>query len=146
MKKPTLILILSGITLPLSAQGTGLDPFSRDEDISAAQLSVDVKSTPDGLFAYNYTLTSPATNKGVILSLDVDISCPVTDSRDGLPPQDTKPGYEGDHSPDGRHSAISFTADLSSAGTFAIDALNQVSWGISLQPGDERPPYIGKGA
>lgn len=76
MKKFSLLLIGLIFTFPAYAQEVELkDPRTRDEDISNTIVKVDVSMLGDGNYLYNYTLESPLSNKGKILSFSVDSSC-----------------------------------------------------------------------
>lgn len=51
------------------------DPRNRDEDLSKTVVTGRYVYRADGLYEYHYHVDSPAENKGIILTFQLDISC-----------------------------------------------------------------------
>ena len=111
------------------------DATLRDEDISAAVLSVENFMRPDGLMEYVYTINHPADNKGIISQLLIDLSCSTKFDPVVLPFADGKPGYEGDFSDDVKlYTPTAIHADYGSAAIYAISKNNAALWGTRILP------------
>ncbi|MBW3567254.1 MAG: hypothetical protein KY410_04720, partial [Proteobacteria bacterium] len=69
--------LICGLFVFAATAGEPRDPRTRDEDISAATVSVNIHhaARDDGLHEYVYTVHSSAGNKGLVQSLDIDLSC-----------------------------------------------------------------------
>ncbi|MDT8451415.1 MAG: hypothetical protein RQ936_01565 [Gammaproteobacteria bacterium] len=111
------------------------DATLRDEDISAAVLSVKHFTRPDGLIEYVYTISNPDENKGEIDELLIDLTCDVKFDSIVLPYADGKPGYEGDFSDNVKlHTPVAIHADYGSAAIYAISKNNAALWGTHIPP------------
>lgn len=130
--------------LTLSTIGSGAiaelkDPYSRDDDISHAVVSVDVQVRSDGQYVYEYEVHSPELNTGYVSALIIDISCDDSLSPPGFNPDtetfDPSAGLPSSFSPDGKHVPAIIEAEWGQAGITGIQADNRASWGVTLEPG-----------
>lgn len=116
------------------------DPRLRDEDISATQVLVDVQQQSDGLYRYRYSVESPISNKGKILSFSVDLSCDVAFEPVDLPYPVGREGYTdpkslADNSLDvGMHTPSAVSADYGNASSYGVSLESKANWLISLEP------------
>jgi len=112
-----------------------LDPKLRDENISNSQIQVKVERNGD-LFKYTYTIASPDTNKGIISSLQLDISCNLNFGDISIPVDSDRASYNGDKSKDGLHVPAEIFAAPGTAAYTSINASNYANWGVFLKPGN----------
>lgn len=132
--KITGILLLVTALVPLPAIAD--DPRERDEDISATTLSVDVHQE-NGAWHYTYTVRAPATNKGTVQFLNVDLSCErkVTEWEIFDPSMHVDNGFD-DYSD---HAAITPTAIAAAWGQaydFGLTRRNDAMFALDLAPGN----------
>ena len=114
------------------------DPRTRNEDISAAVLSVDHFTRADGLIEYVYRLESPASNKGIILDLDIELACEESFAAVELPLPDDAQGYEFPPQDAAPHTPVAVIGDFGSSFSYGIASDGSASWGLFLRPGEVR--------
>ena len=111
------------------------DPRLRDEDISAAQLSVEISGRDDGLYEYVYTLNNPATNKGEIFTFAIDLVCNAAFEPISFPLETDDPGYLPAKRGTPPHTPTAIYAEWGQAATFSITIGGNALWGVTLEPG-----------
>lgn len=107
------------------------DPRERDEDISGTRVSVEVNRTDSGLYDFVYTVVTPPENKGVLMTVSIDVSCDLSIEDVEMPPSKSNlpsRSRDGMHVPVVMHSS-------ENAGVGAVDPNNQLIWGMILEPG-----------
>ena len=114
------------------------DPRARDEDISGAVLSVDYYTRADGLIEYVYRLESPASNKGIILDLDIELACEEPFAAAELPLPADAQGYDLPPKDAAAHTPVAVIGDYGSSFSYGISSDGSASWGLFLQPGEMR--------
>lgn len=125
------------LCFPAIVLAASVDPYQRDEDISNTNVEVEVVNLTGGLYKYNYTISSGASNKGEILGFDIDITCDQVAKEKGLPEQQAGPWFSSS-SDDNKHSSVrvfSGEADKSAAAA-GISIYNWAGWLISTAPGE----------
>lgn len=115
------------------------DPATRNEDISATQVTVNV--TKEGqLYKYEYTVNNPSTNLGILNALMLDLSCDIDFGDVEIPVPAERAGYFGDKSSDGKHIPVEVFAAYGTSNTYGVTKSNQVLWGMFVTPGKSVSP------
>jgi len=127
------VLVLLAGTIPVVSAD---DPRDRDEDISATSLSVDVRQE-NGAWHYTYTLDAPATNKGTVLFVNVDLSCeqPVTAWEIFDPSMHIKNAFD-DFSDHASTTPTAIAAAWGQAYDVGLTRRNDAMFALDLAPGN----------
>lgn len=132
--------LLAGLASGQGAVSVELrDPATRDEDISATQIEVQVNRLPSGIYEYLYNVISPAENKGRIGIFSFDISCDL-DFGEVVYPEPPYPHTWESASPNGEHVPVRPYAAIGDDGTIlsgrpGIDINNELLWSLAQRPG-----------
>ncbi len=118
------------------------DPYTRDEDLSHVQISVDISRDAQGLYVYNYTMVTPPENKGIVADFAINLSCDYDFPHVDLPSASGKPGAVsvGDFSSDlgsrvDKHTPVSVFSEPRHAFMYGVRMDGFASWGFELHPG-----------
>lgn len=134
------ILILVFISMMSSVNAEILkDPRTRDETISNTVLTAVVNMRSDGMYEYIYNIESPTTNKGIISSFSIDLTCDL-DFGDVVFSEPSDPYFSHNVSKDGNHVPVQAYGVYAVTTNSGISFDNKVSWGMYFKPGQ-----IGKG-
>lgn len=127
-----LLLIVSLAPLPVLAD----DPRDRDEDISAATLAVEVHQE-NGAWHYTYTVEAPATNKGTIQFLNIDLACdqPVSEWEVFDPSMHVANAFD-DYSDHAATTPTAIAAAWGQAYDFGLTRRNDAMFALDLAPGN----------
>lgn len=127
-------LLVVGCVSGAHAEQILKDPRTRDEDISATEVTVAVNQLGGGLYEYVYSLSSAQANRGIVLSFAVDVACDIEFAE--LPyPQAPDPRFRN-HSQDGLHVPLQGYGAPGQSGPASISAANAVAWLVALHPGN----------
>lgn len=111
------------------------DPRTRDEDISAAELTVEISRRDDGLTEYVYTLVNPSENKGKIFTFAIDLGCDADFAPVSFPLESDDPGYLPAKPGTEPHTPTAIYAEWGQAATFSISIGGNALWGVTLDRG-----------
>ncbi len=111
------------------------DPRDRDEDISAATVTVDVEQS-NGIWRYEYSVVSPASNKGTVQFLEIDLECaqPVTEW-ETFDPSLHVPASFDDYSDHSATTPAAVHAAYGQAYDFALTVTNEAMFALQIKPG-----------
>lgn len=140
MKTKNLLCFLALLPISSVPAETLKDPRTRDDDISATDVSVEVKRVHGDFFEYVYTLTAPALNKGTISSFAVDLTCPHPAPQVIFPEPPTT--YPWDYvSKDGYHAPFQPYPSPTGAAWMLMSLENQLSFLMTTEPGEQHTGY-----
>lgn len=116
------------------------DARTRDEDISATAVSVDVMLLDSGFYDYVYTLTTPLTNLGTISEFSVDIACATAAESVAFPEPPTT--YPWDYrSADRRHAPLQPYPSPTGAAWMTIGTRNRLVFPMTMEPGESHTGF-----
>lgn len=114
------------------------DPATRDENISDSTVNVKVTQLENGLYEYDYSISSGLLNKGTILSFQLDISCPDypdQTSANGL----STSGYGINASADSHFIPVRLESPIGLRPHITIN--NKINWLAGIIPGGNMSGY-----
>ena len=112
-----------------------LDPRLRDENISNANITVDV-SQEGGFYKYLYTIDNPPSNLGTISRFLIDASCDLDFGNVEIPVTVERLGHITDRSKDSQHVPAEVFAAYGTSNLYGISRDNHILWGLFLKPGN----------
>lgn len=133
-----LLLVSTGAQAAPEPAETPRDPYTRDEDISASKLTVEVEQRADGLYEYVYAIDAPESNKGIISSLYIDLTCDKPFEAVELPVPVGREGYTGNYAVSGKVTPTAVLADYGSAAMYGIARDGFANFLMYQKPGQQR--------
>ena len=118
-----------------------LDPFTRDEDISGTEVTVEVNEIAGGFYEYVYRVAAPISNKGKVQHFSIDLSCELDFGEVTFPVPPDPLFRAKDISSEVPYVPVQMYHDPVHTGWMIIGARGQVLWLISLKPGEAGDQY-----
>ncbi|HEX6930008.1 MAG TPA: hypothetical protein VF267_12190 [Gammaproteobacteria bacterium] len=116
------------------------DPRTRDEEVSGTMVDVAVERLPSGFYNYVYSLATPSSNKGIVTSLDVDISCETAFDNVVFPEPPTP--LQWDYSrQDGKHAPVQIYPSPTGSAFMMLTGDNGISFLINMQPDESHTGF-----
>lgn len=112
------------------------DPGTRNEDLSATTVDVNVDISNAGLYVYTYSVTAGARNTGKISEFAVDISCEEATDPKEFSPSDFPTSSMVSASADGKHVPVALDAPEGQSFQTGVAASNEAMWSVMLEPSE----------
>lgn len=129
------LMLIASLSASSASYAEGPDPYTRDEDISATQVAVEVAQNASGHYVYTYSVSSQSSNLGYVLSFEVDLACDSSVDGNDFDPAAYPSKALPPRPPQGSYVPVAISAPYGRAALYAVDDKRYANWGVFLDPG-----------